>query len=85
MFCRFSSDERNRGLRATPHPERAGPVRCWTGQTVAEMEIPDVPLATLYHEFADLSRMTEWSLPQLEPMSADTSKYYNTLSHILIF
>ena len=49
---------------------RSSGVRCWTGETSATLEMPPVPVATLYHEYADLSRMTEWS-PLLESVTVD--------------
>ena len=49
---------------------RSGRVACWTGETSATLEMPDIPIATLYREYADLSRMTEWS-PLLESVTVD--------------
>merc|ERR1712087_506190 len=43
---------------------------CWTGETAVTVEVPDVPAAVLYREYADLSRMTEWS-PLLESVAVD--------------
>ena len=45
-------------------------IRMWSGQTNAELEITDVPIATLYAEYSDLTRMTEWS-PSLESVVVD--------------
>jgi len=50
---------------------RSGRVCCWTGETVASLEMPDgIPISTLYSEYADLNRMTEWS-PLLESVIVD--------------
>lgn len=65
----FASGPNARPLLATA-TARAGRLRCWTGETVANIEIPDVPMCTLYHAYADLERMTEWS-PLLESVTVD--------------
>jgi len=53
------------GSRAGPDPV------CWTGETVASHEMPDhIPVSTLYAQYADLTRMTEWS-PLLESVTVD--------------
>jgi len=51
---------------------------CWTGQTVANVEIPDVPIEVLYREYADLSRMVEWS-PSLESVTVDPDRPRNSV------
>mmetsp|Transcript_34800 Transcript_34800/g.69358 ORF Transcript_34800/g.69358 Transcript_34800/m.69358 type:complete len:233 (-) Transcript_34800:509-1207(-) len=61
------------GTRENRHPSqrrRCAALRCWTGETVTSVSIPDVPPDTLYKGFADLSRMTEWS-PLLESVVVD--------------
>ena len=50
--------------------ERTPRIYCWTGETVATYTIQDVPAHLLYSQYADLSRMTEWS-PLLESVSVD--------------
>lgn len=59
-------------LRLRPAVPRAPRVRCWSGESVASVEIAGVPIETLYNEYADLSRMTEWS-PLLESVTVDPS------------
>ena len=51
---------------------------CWTGSTVATLEIPEVPAATLYREYADLTRMVEWS-PSLESVTPDPDAPQNSV------
>ena len=61
-----------------PHAAvRSGRPMCWTGQTVANVEIPDVPIEVLYREYADLSRMVEWS-PSLESVTVDPDRPRNS-------
>jgi uncharacterized membrane protein len=43
---------------------------CWTGETESTVEISDVPAASLYYGYGDLSRMTEWS-PLLDSVTVD--------------
>lgn len=54
---------------AAAPPRRLSP-RMWVGETSTDIEIHDVPLHVLYKEYADLSRMTEWS-PSLESVTVD--------------
>ena len=56
------------GMRWQSARARCAPVRCWTGETVATLEISGVPIPTLYEQYAKLERMTEWS-PSLESVT----------------
>lgn len=49
------------GWRGDGVARRHGAIRCWTGETSATCEIECVPVSVLYREYADLTRMTEWS------------------------
>ena len=49
---------------------RHAPARCWTGETSATLQIEGVPVPFLYEQYADLSRMTEWS-PLLDSVTVD--------------
>ena len=49
---------------------RSSRLVCWSGETIARIEISDVPMAQLYEGYADLSRMTEWS-PLLSSVTVD--------------
>ena len=56
---------------------RGGSPICWTGQTVSTLEIPDVPIAVLYEQYGDLTRMVEWS-PSLESVTVRPDRPSNS-------
>ena len=57
---------------------RCGDLLCWTGSTVAKYEVKDVPISVLYSQYADLSRMVEWS-PSLSSVTVDPEAPQNSL------
>ena len=67
--CGFTSLSRpNEASRSTKCAARQCHVRCWTGESVATIEIEGVPVDKLYDGYSDLTRMTEWS-PLLESVT----------------
>ena len=64
--------------RSRPAVRRCEAPLLWTGQTEATLEIPEVPIDILYSEYADLSRMVEWS-PSLESVVVDPNQPSNSV------
>ena len=64
--------------RSRPAVRRCEAPLLWTGQTEATLEIPEVPIDILYSEYADLSRMVEWS-PSLESVVVDPDQPSNSV------
>lgn len=75
LHCTASAIRHESGPSRTPRCRR---VLCWTGESVAKYEISGVPIPYLYEQYADLTRMTEWS-PSLESVSIDPQQPSHSL------